>query len=81
MKRIIKILFLLFLLLLIAAFIASIYMGYRSTIDILTSTFHQPYEEITQRLTPGKFKLLQRITFAMICILCGIYYYFDDLYR
>lgn len=81
MKRIIKILFLLFLLLLIAAFIVSIYMGYRSIAEILTSLFHKPYEEITERLTPGKFKLLQRLTFAVICILCGIYYYFDDLYR
>lgn len=79
MKRIVKIAFLLLILLLITMLIASIVAGYRSSFDFINSVLHQRHEkELGDVLTAGKFKLLQRLAFAVICILSGIYYYFDE---
>jgi hypothetical protein len=81
--RIAKSVFFLFLLLLVAGFIFSITLGYSSTLDFLVSCFHQQQhrENIAGLLTAGKFKLLQRLAIAIILILSGVLYYFNDIYR
>jgi hypothetical protein len=81
MKLIAKSVFLFFLLVLLTAFVLSITTGYQSSLHFLVSFFQEYSEKINNSLTPGKFKLLQRFVFAVILILAGIFYYFDDLYR
>ena len=79
MKRIFKIAFLLLILLLITVFIASIVAGYRSSLEFINSVlYQQDVKKHSDVLTAGKFKLLQRLAFAVICIFSGIYYYFDE---
>lgn len=83
MKRITKGVFLLFLLMLFTGFIWTGVAGYQSTFDFFFSSFHlQPHaEKISAILTPAKFKLLQKLVVAVILILSGVFYYFDDLYK